>query len=91
MTTDGCIIWANAQAAALVNMGVRPMQGRDLLAFFNGDRPRVRTEMASAAAGQVCDFDASLRPRERKPVSVRVDLAPALDGGPSELQWSIEA
>jgi DNA-binding response OmpR family regulator len=90
-TKDGIIIWANEQAAALVNIGVRAVQGRDLLAFFNGDRARVRTEMASAAAGQVCDFDASLRPRERKPFSVRVDVAAALDQGPSELEWTIEA
>ena len=66
---------ANETAAALMNTGVRAMQGRDLLTFFNGDRARVRAEMTSAAAGQVCDFEASLRPRERKPLSVRVDLA----------------
>jgi hypothetical protein len=46
--------------------------------------------MASAAAGQVCDFGASLRPRERKPLSVRVDLAASLEGGASELAWTIK-
>ena len=90
-TRAGIIVSANETAAALMNTGVRAVQGRNLLAFFNGDRARVEAEMASAAAGQVCDFEASLRPRERKPRSVRVDLAPSLDGGPSELEWTIEA
>jgi hypothetical protein len=73
-----------------MNTGIRAVQGRELLAFFNGDRARVGAEMALAAAGQVCDFEASLRPRERKPLSVQVDLAPSLDGGPGELEWTIE-
>jgi DNA-binding response OmpR family regulator len=89
-TMNGIIVWANEQAAALVNLGVRGVQGRDLLAFFNGDRARVRAEMAAAAAGEVCDFEASLRPRERKPVSVRVDLAASLHGQPADLEWTIE-
>ena len=74
-----------------MNVGVCGMPGRDLLAFSNGDRARVRAEMASAAVGELCDFEASLRPRERKPVSVQVDLAASLDGEPTELEWSIEA
>ncbi len=90
-TKDGIIVSANEGAAALVNVGIRALPGRDLVAFFNGDRARVRTEMAAAAAGQICDFDASLRPRERKPRSVRVDLAVSLEGGSSALEWTIEA
>jgi hypothetical protein len=90
-TEDGIIVSANESAAALVNVGIRALPGRDLVAFFNRDRARVRAEMASAGAGQVCDFDASLRPRERKPLNVRVDLAASLDGGQRELEWTIEA
>ena len=90
-TRAGFIVSANETAAALMNVGVRAMQGRDLLMFFNGDRAGVRAEMASAGAGQVCDFEASLRPRERKPLSVRVDLAASLDDDRSELEWTIEA
>jgi CheY-like chemotaxis protein len=89
-TKDGIIVSANESAAALVNVGLRAVLGRDLVAFFNGDRARVRAEMASATAGQVCDFGASLRPRERKPLSVRVDLAASLEGGPTELEWTIK-
>jgi CheY-like chemotaxis protein len=88
-TRDGIIISANESAVALVNVGIRALQGRDLVAFFNGDRARVRTEMASAAAGQVCDFGGSLRPRERKPLDVRVDLAGSLEEGSIELEWTI--
>ncbi len=90
-TRAGIIVSANQAAAALMNTGVRAVQGRDLLAFFNGDRARVRTEMAAATAGQVCGFEVSLRPRERKPLSVRVDLAASLDEGPGELEWTLEA
>jgi DNA-binding response OmpR family regulator len=90
-TRSGIIVSANETAAALMNTVVRAVQGRELLAFFNGDRARVGAEMAAAAAGQVCGSEASLRPRERKPLSVQADLAPSLDGGPSELGWTIEA
>jgi DNA-binding response OmpR family regulator len=90
-TRAGIIVSANETAAALMNTGVRAVQGRDLLTFFNGDRARVRAEMTSAEAGQVCDFQASLRPRERKPRSVRVDLVASLDDDRSELEWTIEA
>jgi DNA-binding response OmpR family regulator len=89
-TPHGTIVWADETAAALLNVGTRGLQGRDLLVFFNGDRARVRAEMASAVAGQVCDLEASLRPRDRKPVKVRVDLAVSLEGGPGELEWTIE-
>ncbi len=90
-TPHGNIVSADERAAALLNVGVRALRGRDLLTFFNGDRARLRAETAAAAAGQVCDVDASLRPRDRKPVKVRVDLAVSLDGGPGELEWTIEA
>jgi DNA-binding response OmpR family regulator len=90
-TQHGIIVWADERAAALLNVGARALQGRDLLVFFNGDRARVRAEMASAAAGHVCDLEASVRPRDRKPVSVRVDLAVSLEGGPGQLEWTIEA
>jgi PAS domain-containing protein len=90
-TPHGNIVSADERAAALLNVGIRALRGRDLLTFFNGDRARLRAETAAAAAGQVCDVDASLRPRDRKPVNVRVDLAASLDGGPGELEWTIEA
>jgi DNA-binding response OmpR family regulator len=86
-TENGIILWASETAAALLNLKALP--GRNLLTFFNGERGRVQTEMRRAAAGQVVDFKASLRPRDRKPLSVRLDLAAALDGEGSQLEWTI--
>jgi CheY-like chemotaxis protein len=89
-TSGGVIIWMNETAASLVNLSARAAQGRSVLPFFDGDRQRVQAELACATAGQVCEFEASVRPRDRKPVNVRVDLAVAPDGGPGELEWTIE-
>ena len=89
-TAAGIIVWVNTRAAALLNVGERAAAGRNLLTFINGDRARVQGEMARAAAGEVCEFDAPLRPRERRPLTSRFDLAPALDGGAGELEWIVK-
>ena len=88
-TSGGVILWVNDRAAALLNIGERAAPGRSLLTFMNGDRGRIQGEMLRAAAGQVCDFEAPLRPRDRKPLMIRFDLAPALDGCPGELEWVV--
>jgi DNA-binding response OmpR family regulator len=90
-TASGIIVSLNERGAALLNIAPRAASGRNLLTFLNGDRGRVQVEMARAAGGEVCEFDAPLRPRERRPLTIRVDLAPAVDGGPGELEWVVKA
>ena len=89
-TPGGTILWINDIAARLLNITKRAAPGRNLLTFFNGERVRLQTEVARAAAGQVCELSAMLRPRERRPFAVRLDLAAADQGGIGEVEWILE-
>jgi DNA-binding response OmpR family regulator len=89
-THSGCILWVNNIAARLLNIGERAAPGRNLLTFFNGNRELLQQEIGRAAGGQVCELEASLRPRERKPFDLRIDLSTPSDGQPGELEWLIE-
>jgi len=88
-STSGIIRWTNQAGARMLNIGERAAAGRNLLTFFNGGRARLEMELLRAASGQVCEFEASLRPRERKPIDVRLDLAAPEDGQADELEWLI--
>jgi DNA-binding response OmpR family regulator len=88
-TQSGCILWVNHVAARLLNIGERAAPGRNLLTFFNGNRHHLQQEIMRAAGGQVCELEASLRPRERKPFDLRIDLSRPSDGQPGELEWLI--
>ena len=88
-SASGVIHWVNPAAARMLNIGERAACGRSLLTFFNGGRDRLALELLRASSGQVCEFEASLRPRERKPLNVRLDLAVPEDGGAGELEWLI--
>ena len=87
--SSGIIRWTNHAGARMLNIGERAAAGRNLLTFFNGGRARLEMELLRAASGQVCEFEASLRPRERKPLDVRLDLAAPEDGQADELEWLI--
>jgi DNA-binding response OmpR family regulator len=89
-TQSGCILWVNEVAARLLNIGERAAPGRNLLTFFNGNRDHLQQEIMRASGGQVCELEASLRPRERKPFDLRIDLSMPSDGQPGELEWLIE-
>lgn len=79
ITTDeyGLILSLNAPAGHLLNLSARGAIGRSLLPFIGADRDRVTKDLQLVAAGQYVQTDMVLRPRERKPVTVEVDL----DGG----------
>lgn len=79
ITTDGCglILGLNAPAGRLLNLSARGAIGRSLLPFIGADRDRITKDLHLAAAGQYVQGEMIFRPRERKPVTVEVDL----DGG----------
>jgi DNA-binding response OmpR family regulator len=89
-TRSGCIIWVDGTAARLLNIGERAAPGRNLLTFFNGGRAQLQEEIVRAEGGQVCEMEASLRPRERRPLDLHVDLSTPSDGQPGELEWLLE-
>lgn len=87
-TGSGSILWINDAAARMLNLGQRAAPGRNLLTFFNGGRVRLQQELVRASTGQVCELKADLRPRERRPLGVRIDLTAAEERG--EIEWLME-
>ena len=86
----GHIVSANAAAGRLLNLSARGMKDRSLLAFFAPNRDRMAIQMRRAVDGQIIQEEASIRPRDRRPFRVRVDISatPFERGG--ALEWLIE-
>ena len=87
---DGRIVSANTVASRLLNVSPRAAVGRSLLAFFDGEPEKLARQMASATLGQISRVTAALRPRERKPFRVGVEITLALDVKETHLDWTFE-
>lgn len=87
----GLIVSANAAAGRLLNLSARGMRDRSLLAFFAPGRDRMALHMRRALEGLIVQESATIRPRDRKPFNVRVDISatPFERGG--ALEWVFEA
>lgn len=88
----GMIAEISGPAHRLLNLSARGALGRNLTAFFSQDRHRVVADLARAVDGQIVQRDTVLRPRDRRPVNVRVEIArekDALSRAP-RLRWVIE-
>lgn len=88
--STGQIISANAAAGRLLNLSARGMKERSLLAFFAPGRERIAAQMQNAVEGQIVQGEGMIRPRDRRPFRVRVDISatPFERGG--ALEWRIE-
>ena len=86
----GAIVSANAAAGRLLNLSARGMKERSLLAFFAPGRERMAAQMQKAIEGHIVQEEAMIRPRDRRPFRVRVDVSatPFERGG--ALEWRIE-
>ncbi|MGB2715633.1 MAG: response regulator [Vicinamibacterales bacterium] len=87
----GLIVSANAAAGRLLNLSARGMRDRSLLAFFAPGRDRIALHMRRALEGQIVQESATIRPRDRKPFSVRVDISAAPFERGGALEWIFEA
>jgi CheY-like chemotaxis protein len=87
----GRILEVSPAGAALLNLSARGARGRDLTAFFAGDRPRLQHEMLRAADGVIVEREAMLQPRDRRPRSVRLDISsvPTAPGERVQLRWVV--
>jgi PAS domain S-box-containing protein len=87
----GLIISANAAAGRLLNLSSRGMRERSLLSFFAPGRDKIAQHMRRALEGKIVQETATIRPRDRKPFIVRVDISavPFERGG--ALEWVFEA
>jgi DNA-binding response OmpR family regulator len=82
--TDGHIIEASRQAADFLRVGLPYLSRRQLLVFFQGDRTRWEAAIRAAKGGKITRNRANIRPRERRVVTVDVELVP--EG--SLLRWT---
>lgn len=88
--TAGHIVSANAAAARLLNLSTRGMRDRSMLAFFAPGRERIAAQMRRAVEGRIIQETATLRPRDKKPFSVRVDISAAPFERGGALEWVLE-
>ena len=86
---EGSIMSANAAAARLLNVTARGLQDRSMIAFFAPGRERVAALLEGARRGIVAQGRATLRPRDRRPFVVNVEISAPFERG-GALQWVIE-
>jgi len=80
--TSGSILTASAEAATLLGLTPKKLVGRSLYLFFDRDRTAALRSARLAAAGQpVAPLQLRVRPRERRPLPVRLSIQ--IDPGPA--------
>jgi DNA-binding response OmpR family regulator len=86
------IVEISGAAHRLLNLSARGALGRNLTAFFSQDRHRVVADVARAVDGQIVQRDTVLRPRDRRPVRVSIEIAREKDAvaRTARLRWVIE-
>jgi hypothetical protein len=81
----------SADAARVLNLSPRGARGRNLATFFVDNRPRLMAELLRAAEGLIIERQATLQPRDRKPMHVHLDVSaiPTARGERVYLRWLI--
>jgi DNA-binding response OmpR family regulator len=89
---EGCVVEISGPAHRLLNLSARGALGRNLTAFFTQDRHYVLNGIARAADGQVVERESVLRPRDRRPFPVRIEISRDTDEHASveRLRWILE-
>lgn len=89
---EGSILEISGPAHRLLNLSARGALGRNLTAFFTQDRHYVLNGIARAADGQVVERETVLRPRDRRPFPVRIEICRDTDEHASDerLRWVLE-
>ena len=92
--TDGAgvIMEISGPAHRLLNLSARGALGRNLTAFFSQDRHRLVADLQRVIDGQIVQRNTVLRPRDRRPFEVRLEIAREKDahGTAPRLRWVIE-
>ena len=88
----GVVLEISGPAHRLLNLSARGALGRNLTAFFSQDRHRVVADLARAVDGQIVERDSVLRPRDRRPIRVRLEIAREKDAvaRSARLRWVLE-
>lgn len=89
----GVMVEISGPGHRLLNLSARGALGRNLPAFFAGERHQVFGDIARALDGHVAQRQAQLRPRDRRPFSVAYEICrePAVAGSAvPRLRWAFE-
>ena len=88
----GVMIEISGPGHRLLNLSARGALGRNLSAFFAADRHHVFGDMARALDGQIAQRQAVLRPRDRRPFPVSVEICRETHEGGAvpRLRWTLE-
>jgi hypothetical protein len=73
----GMLLEASREAAEMLNLSPTGLRRRQLVVFFDGDRDHWLQALRAAAAGLMVDREGAVRPRDKRPVRVRVEIAKA--------------
>ena len=88
----GMLLEASREAAQFLNLSTSALRSRQLLTFFDGDRDHWRQALKAAAAGLMVDREGAVRPREKRPVTVRAEISKAHGASPVEaFLWTFTA
>jgi CheY-like chemotaxis protein len=89
----GVMVEISGPGHRLLNLSARGALGRNLPAFFAGERHQVFGDIARALDGHVAQRQAQLRPRDRRPFPVAYEICrePAVVGSAvPRLRWAFE-
>lgn len=84
----GVIVDATPAGARLLNGSVRGVQRRNLLVYFEHHREVWRTALVRALAGEPMSLAGRLRPKDRRPVRVQVNIERVVADGWAALRWT---
>lgn len=86
----GLILDASAESGRLVNLCPAHLVGRSLLTFFDGGRADLIRLLQEVAGGLIAEWQGRIRPRDRRPLPVRVEIRQALDYPGTAVLWNLE-
>lgn len=86
----GIILDASAEAARLLNGSRRGLQQRSLILFFDDDRAGWHSAVARACSGERVVRSGRLRPKERRPVTLSVEIVRSTGSQRPALHWALE-
>ena len=73
---QGSILEMSAGAERLFSVSQRPTRGRSIFLFFDIGRQDLMRDATEAALGRTLTVSTRLRPKERRPVTVRLRIEP---------------
>lgn len=85
----GFVLASSDDAARLLNLTIRGLDGRPLYLFITEGRGRVMNQIEIAARGHTVTIDTIVRPRDRRPRHVHIVIRRVADAS-GKLEWIIQ-